>query len=1125
MDSIELARQAAAELHTRATALGHDPWDAYAFAVAEARRRDVDVEPTAQGAALLNGARATFIRREHLILHERAGSSFEHAFLVAHELGHIVLGDDTDGDPALEIDPPRSAEPSPVGFDRVVDYGRRQRREIQMDLFAREFLLPRAVARRLHLKEQLTASEIARRLGAPFDVVAQQLLDALLLPEAFTGRSEPRTAALNDVQSRAARHDGEAYLLEAGPGTGKTQTLTARVTHLLERGVDPRRVLVLTFSNKAAGEIAERIARTHKDAAAAMWIGTFHAFGLDIIRRFHCELGLPKDPQLMDRTEAVELLEDEFPRLALRHYRNVFDPTQRIGEMLAAISRAKDEVVDAAEYRRLASAMPPSENAEKAVEVATVYDAYEAIKRAADRIDFGDLVALPVQLLERQSEVRVHLQSSYDHVLVDEYQDVNRSSVRLLAALKPDGRNLWVVGDAKQSIYRFRGASSFNMTRFGVEDFPNGKRERLTRNYRSRTEIVDAFSEFAIGMRAGDSNSSLEADRGPSGEPLELRTMTTAAQQAPALAAAIEEMRVAGHCYRDQAVLCTGNEKLAGIGRELERLGIPVLFLGSLFERSEVKDLLALLSLLVDRRAMGLARVACSEEFAMSFADVNAVIEYLRREQPAPATWLDEVNSIPSVSTEGQKVLAALGRALKGFSQSSHPWTALATFMLDRTRLAARLGASTDSADRARGIALWQFMNFARVQPARQGPPVARLLHRVRRLVRLGDDRDLRQLPFSAQSLDAVRLLTMHGAKGLEFPAVHIPGLNADTIPRTPAPPACPAPDGMVAGSISSGFDEYRTGQQEEQECLFFVALSRAQDRLVLYVATETSNGRARAPSPFLSRLGRGLRRTRINEASLPPLPAYDESVQLEIEGGLQFEAAQISLYENCPRRFFYTHILQVGGRRVASTLTKLHDALQSVLKQLVDENVRAGADDLEARLTAAFNIHGLDEHGHRAELATIALAMVRYFLAIRAGLASDPPVAVRLAVGAETITALPEDVLLAPTGERIVRRVRTGHRRSGEEKSVAAAAFVLAAREAFPDAVVEFVHLADATAERVALSEKELRNRQEKLAGMLENIRSGRFPATPSAFTCPGCPAFFICGPTPSGPIRKKFS
>jgi len=232
---------------------------------------------------------------------------------------------------------------------------------------------------------------------------------------------------------------------------------------------------------------------------------------LDIIRRFHAELGLIKDPRMLDRTEAVEILEREFPRLGLVHYRDLYDPTDNIADILTAISRAKDEVVDATKYAELARAMlgkaeSPEDRvlAEKALEVARVYDAYEKLKHAAGCVDFGDLVSLPVRLFESSEEIRALLQNQYDHVLVDEYQDVNRSSVRLLSALKGCGDNLWAVGDAKQSIYRFRGASSFNMGRFGSADFVGGKRGRLKKNYRSVKEIVDLFSGFAIGMKVGD---------------------------------------------------------------------------------------------------------------------------------------------------------------------------------------------------------------------------------------------------------------------------------------------------------------------------------------------------------------------------------------------------------------------------------------------------------------------------------------------------------------------------------------------------------------------------------------------------------------------------------------------
>lgn len=1134
MDGVELARQIAAALHDQAVARGNDPWRPLEFAKAEAQRRGLDAEPIAPGAAMLEGGRAALISSDGLILYENTGTAFEQAALIAHEIGHHELGDDERGVGPAVIDFARSAERAPIGLDRVVDYGRRERREVQMDLFAREFLLPRRLARMLHLESELTASDIAVRLGAPFDVIAQQLLDALLLPEIELVEERPDAERpLNEAQADAARHRGAPYLLEAGPGTGKTATLAARAASLVDDGVDPRRILALTFSNKAAGELFERIAKKRRDAAAAMWIGTFHAFGLDVVRRFHVELGLPAEPWMMDRTDAVDLLEEEFARLDLAHYRNLYDPTREIAEILNAISRAKDEVVDAERYYALAEAMAAragsaeaAERAAAALEVAKVYAAYETIKREANRIDFGDLVMLPVLLLEADANIRAHFRERYEHVLVDEYQDVNRSSVRLLKALCGDGENLWAVGDAKQSIYRFRGASSYNMARFGAEDFASAKRGRLEKNYRSVEEVVTAFSAFAADMRVSPGPSSLDAERGKAGHAPEIRTVDAAEQQTVALADAILEQRALGFSFRDQAVLCTGNEKLANIGRWLEELGVPVLFLGSLFERPEVKDLLALLSLLIDRRAMGLVRQACCLETAMALADVAACLDHLRdKKLSSPTAWLNEQALRPDVSDAGARALDQLSRILGGFDEKSRPWDVLAAILLDRTRIAARLASSASVGDRTRGIAIWQMMNFVRAQSAAQGLPIARLLDRVRRLVRLGDDRDLRKLPLAAQSIDAVRLMTVHGAKGLEFPVVHVPGLNQDTMPRVQWIGPCPPPDGMVEGEKGGAIEAWRAGQEEEQECLFYVALSRARDRLIIYAPTQKANGHDRPLSPFLRRVGPDTTRHHVTPTRSLPTPADAREVDLDIEGPLRFTDAQISLYQGCPRRFLYTHVLQIGGRRRMSPFMQMHEAVRGVVDKIVTDPPADLADGaLCAEIDAALALNGLGQHGYRDSYAAFALAMVRYFLTLRENHVPEPPAPLRLVFGSEEIIVKPHDVLVRPDGTRTVRRVQTRQAYSNVDQDVGAAAFLLAAREAFPGAIVEFAYLSSESVEQYDLNPKPLKNRAEKLAGFLGDIRAGRFPANPSQYTCPGCPAFFICGSTPEGPLKKKF-
>lgn len=1127
MDAVELARQYAKRLHDQAVERGSDPWSPYQFAVDIANELGIAVEACAPGAALLDGARAAFDGGIPLIVHENCGTPFERAFLVAHEIGHAELGDgEEDGGSPVQIDPARASEASPVGMDRVIDYSRRQRREVQMDLFARELLLPRPLVIDLHVVQGQTCSDITERLGAPFEVVAQQMLDALLLPPIpVVAEVAPTETPLNDKQRDAAQHRGVAFLLQAGPGTGKTRTLVARVESLLDDGVDPRRILLLTFSNKAAAEMTERIAQKRPKEAAALWIGTFHGFGLDILRRFNDRCGLPTDPRLMDRTEAVELLENEFPRLGLTHYRNLYDPSQTVAEMLSAVSRAKDEVVDAPGYLALAEAMRAAAEdqedvvaAEKAMEVARLYARYEELKAVSGYVDFGDLVMRPVLLLETEDAVRAQLQTDYDHILVDEYQDVNRSSVRLLSALKPTGENLWVVGDSKQSIYRFRGASSFNMARFGREDFPGAVRDSLTINYRSTSEVVDAFSSFAATMSTADGATSLVASRGSSGEQPEVITVAEGSLLTSALADSIEQLREMGYCYRDQAVLCRGNDRLSDTGRDLERAGVPVLFLGSLFERPEVKDLVAVLSLLVDRRAMGLIRTACWPEFAMGLEDAVRVFEHLRGSNAEAGAWR---LGAPGLTPAGCAALAALHNALAGFDTTSQPWTVLATLLLDRTRQAARIASSSSVAEQAQGIAIWQFMNFVRMQPNGQGLPIQRLSNRVRRLLRLRDDRDLRQLPAAAQGIDAVRLMTIHGSKGLEFPAVHIAGVNKDSIPGALRTSKCPPPAGMVAGSQGSAEDIARAAHNEEQECLFFVAMSRAKTRLAFYGATATANGRARPLSPFLGRISPVQQRAVTPTTILPP--ASDEAhIPIAFTGTPRFNSDAVALYESCARRFLYTHLLQVGGRHRMSSFMQMHEAIREVYRAVVAQG-NAHTVEWEELLSRAFAAHGLHEHGYIDEYRAMATTMLRYFLASRTGALIETPTALRITFDRHEIEVTPDDVLVRG-GKRTIRRVRTGHAPSRDSKDVGAAAFVLAAQAAFPGAEVELVYLADAESKALTLTPRELSNRQEKLGEILRGIRGGQFRTDASDATCPNCPAFFVCGAVPPGTLSKQF-
>lgn len=1133
MDAIEVARRLAADISAELIANGQDIRNPYGLAVAAADRAGVEVQRVEKGSAMLNGARAVYDPDMLVIVHEATGFDFDDAFLVAHEVGHIELGDRTQRDETTETDASRPSEMPPVGAERVEDYSRRQRREVQMDLFARELLLPRAIARSLHVDRAMTSVDIATHIAAPRAVIVQQLLDALLLPIVENeAEREQIESPLNALQKASAEHFGSAYLLEAGPGTGKTQTLVGRVKFLLSKKVDPRGILVLTFSNKAAGELFDRIAALDAEAAAAMWIGTFHSFGLDLVRRFHDRLGLPSDPKMIDRADAIGMLEAEAPRLNLKHYKNLWDPTDNLDKILAAISRAKDELATPGDYLRLATDMRTAagENvdlrieAEKQVEVAGVYRRYEEMKGASQRLDFGDLVTLPVKLLTEHGDVRNDLTDIYTHVLVDEYQDVNRSSVALLKLLKPSGQHLWAVGDAKQSIYRFRGASSVNLKNFAV-DFAGAERGRLEINYRSGEEIVETFSRFAATMNvAKGKDSGLIAERGLLGHVPEHCQVEFAADEYEALAESIQAFRADGIDYRDQAILCTGNDRLAKISAALEVLGIPVLHLGSIFERPEVKDLLSLVSILVDRRAMGIVRAASMPQFRMGIGDVSLVIQSLAAGSTTEEVFASSADFMSDLTASGRSALGALANALNGFDDKSYPWEVLTTILLDRTRIAADLASDTSIPSRAKSIAIWQLMNFVRTPTPGTGLPISRLLDRIRRLVRLSDDRDLRQLPTAAQKLDAVRLLTIHGSKGLEFRAVHFPGVNKTSIPSSPNRfQGVETPNGLVRDMMGTGKDLRVNAHIDEQECLFYVAMSRAKDRLTLYTPTKNKGGAKWGHSEFLDRIVPPMRR-HWRDPAMEYIQVDDSLVDIAFDGNVSFASTRLATHGSCPRRFYYSHLLGVGGKRTETAFMKMHDAVQAVADWVVTkEPDHVTKEELDLRLAAALDVSGTSASGYAAEYRVIAESLVDRLIKSRAGMTRMANPGLKLVGNAARIDIRVDDLLKAPDGRILVRRVKTGQTVKSGLTDASTIAMFLAAKDALPGSTVQIVHLAEEEPAQIDIEAKKCPTRRKEVDDVLSSIVAGELPLDRTGRPCPKCPAFFICGALPEGTLVKK--
>ena len=761
------------------------------------------------GDSLLDGADATLDHGMKRVWFNREVEPRLARFYQAHEYAHLWLHPERENQPEFNLDPEAIEESLPVGVNRVEGYGPEELREREANVFAREFLLPTDVLIAWHEADKARASDVAERLGLPEPLVLQQMARALLTPDISPPDVSPgqtNERPMDPSQQEAAHAPRGPFLLEAGPGTGKTRTLVGRIAFLLKQEVPPTAILALTFSNRAAAEMRSRVADARPEDASRIWIGTFHAFGLELLRKYGAHLGLPVRVSVLDPSDSIALLEGMLSDLKLDHYQNLYDPAFYLRDIMAAISRAKDELVGSEEYAALAQSMlaqattsDEMEAAEKAVEVARVYKAYQDALDREYLLDFGDLIYKSVSLLRTHADVRDTLRGTYRHVLVDEYQDVNRASGLFLKELAGAGAGLWVVGDTRQAIYRFRGAAPANMRRF-AEDFPGAKVKSLRYNYRSQPAVLDVFAELAPDMlasRGGPSFVRWEPKRPDSGGRVLMEIADDLAAEADGMAKEIERQRASGIPYSQQAILCRSHTNLGRVAAELEGLGVPVLYLGNLFERPEVRDMLSLLSLACEPDGRGLVRVARFPEYEVPLNDVLSLLA-LARERGIPfPDALDLAATTTNISTRGKEGLALLGRHLDGM-RHVRPWTLLTYYLFERSRyLDTPLGDQSVVGQQLL-LALYQFLQFAHEQrpaaPAEATDAKLRLLRHIRQLEIYGDEKQLRQIPTWADDIEAVRLLTVHASKGLEFLVVYLPVLGRGLFPARRQGQPCPPP-------------------------------------------------------------------------------------------------------------------------------------------------------------------------------------------------------------------------------------------------------------------------------------------------------------------------------------------
>ncbi|QIA26338.1 UvrD-helicase domain-containing protein [Thermaerobacter sp. PB12/4term] len=625
-------------------------------------------------------------------------------------------------------------------------------------------------------------------------------------------------ADLNPAQREAVTHPGGPVLVLAGAGSGKTRVLTRRVAYLLEQGVAPHQILAITFTNKAAREMRERVEQLVGAGARDMWIGTFHASCVRILRRDGYRIGYDRNFVILDEDDRRAVLREVLKERNLSETRY---PPNAVG---AAISAAKNQLLDpeqfAARYRDFYRQ-----------QVAMVYAAYQQRLERNGAMDFDDLLMQAVRLLEEAPDVLAYYQRRFVHILVDEYQDTNHAQYRLLRLLAAGHRNLFVVGDPDQSVYRWRGADITNILRF-EEDYPDARVVRLELNYRSTASILGA-AQAVIEHNTQRKEKQLRSVHGE-GARVVVFGAADEHDEAWFVAREMERLHAEGHEYGEMAVLYRTHAQSRVVEETLLRRGIPYRIVGGLkfYERKEVKDILAYLRLAVNPEdRISLRRVINVPRRGIGEATLARLEAYLDREGAGMLEALAAAETIPGITRPQAAALLAFGGVIADLraAAENRPAYDVIALALERTGYREMLEQEQTPDAMTRLENLKELLSVARDFERQRGPGDAPLVDFLAEVALVSD---VDQLEEGAR---AVSLMTLHSAKGLEFDVVFITGMEEGVFPH------------------SRSLDDPQELEEERRLC--YVGMTRARQRLYLcFTRQRTLFGatRRQVPSRFL---------------------------------------------------------------------------------------------------------------------------------------------------------------------------------------------------------------------------------------------------------------------------------
>ena len=626
---------------------------------------------------------------------------------------------------------------------------------------------------------------------------------------------------LNKEQQQAVQHTEGPLLILAGAGSGKTKVLTVRIAHLLAQGVNPYEILAITFTNKAAKEMKSRVEGLVGDVANRIWLSTFHSFCAKFLR-FELDnfLGYNSNFTIYDTSDSQAVIKAALKAL------NLDDKYYPVGAMIVAISDAKNKLLFASDFRKQARDFYQQK-------VADVYEYYERELRKNNALDFDDLLLVAVKLLQSNEAVLDKYSKRFRYVMIDEYQDTNHAQYLLAKLLASHWKNIAVVGDADQSIYAWRGADIQNILDF-EKDYPNCTSIKLEQNYRSTKIILDA-ANAVIENNEGRPKKNLWTDK-TEGAKIQHFTAQSEHEEAAFIGDTIAKKHdIHGVPYGDMAILYRTNAQSRVLEEALIKRALPYIMVGGtkFYDRKEIKDVLAYLRVLYNPfDDLSLLRIINVPKRSIGATTVAKLQDYARANGTSLFMTLTQLHLVYSIKGKTKEKLEEFGILIFTLVAEMEDRTVLDILesILDRTGYLAQLEESTDPQDQARAENIGELLSVAKdFQDTNPSGTVEDFLEQVA----LVNDVD-----FFEQEESKVTLMTLHAAKGLEFPIVFLGGLEEGLFPhsRTLMNPE----------------------EIEEERRLAYVGITRAEKELYISNATtRTVFGRTSSylPSRFIDEI------------------------------------------------------------------------------------------------------------------------------------------------------------------------------------------------------------------------------------------------------------------------------